>query len=93
MKAALFAAALICLPAAARGPGGGDPPGWSLMTPEERAAHHERMRSLKDYAECREYMTQHHKKMEARTREKGKRLPWKGPRPYCDFLRRPAKTG
>ena len=54
-------------------------PGWSLMTPEERKAHQERMASMKTRAECTSAMEEHHKLMAERAREKGAALKWNGP--------------
>jgi hypothetical protein len=50
-------------------------PGWSLMTPEERAAHREKMLAAKSYEECKAAQEEHHRQMEARAREKGQTLP------------------
>ena len=51
--------------------------GWQLMTPEERAAHRQTMRSL-DTAEAREaYRRQHHEAMRVRAAEQGVTLPEK----------------
>lgn len=69
-----------------RGPGGGggggrfafgpgNTPGWSLMTPEERAANQQKMRSFTSYADCKAYQAEHHAAMEARAKEQGKTLP------------------
>lgn len=49
--------------------------GWALMTPEERAAHREKMLSLKTYDECKAYQAEHRVTMEARAKEKGTTLP------------------
>lgn len=49
-------------------------PGWSLMTPEERAAHREKMLAAKTYEECKAAQEEHHRQMEARAREKGQTL-------------------
>ena len=67
------------------GPGGGqgrgyqfnkdNTPGWSLMTPEERTAHHNAMMSAKTYEECKAAQEAQHKQMEARAKEKGATLP------------------
>lgn len=49
--------------------------GWQLMTPEERAAHRQTMRSL-DTAEAREaYRREHHEAMRVRAAEQGVTLP------------------
>ena len=50
-------------------------PGWSLMTPEERTAHHNAMMSAKTYEECKAAQEAQHKQMEARAKEKGATLP------------------
>ena len=62
-------------------------PGWTMMTPDERRAHREKMLSMKDEASCQAYMEEHHKEMEARAKEKGKTLP-QGPGRACDFLKK-----
>ena len=49
--------------------------GWSLMTPQERTEHRNKMLSFKTYEECDAYRTEHHKLMEARAKEKGARVP------------------
>ncbi len=49
--------------------------GWALMTPEEQAAHREKMLSLKTYEECKAFQTEHRATMEARAKEKGTTLP------------------
>jgi hypothetical protein len=61
-------------------------PGWSLMTPEERTAHHNAMMSAKTYEECKAAQEAQHKQMEARAKEKGATLP--GPRQNaCDRMK------
>lgn len=83
---ALLAASLSLSVFAQPGPGGGprgggfafdqdNTRGWSLMTPEERNAHREKMMSFKTYDECKAYQDEQHALMEARAREKGKTLP------------------
>jgi len=49
--------------------------GWSLMTPEERTAHRDKMRSLKTYDECKTVQSSQHALMETRAKEKGVTLP------------------
>lgn len=49
--------------------------GWMLMTPEERAAHREKMLSVKTYDECKALQAEHRGVMEARAKEKGVTLP------------------
>ena len=61
-------------------------PGWAMMTPEERKAHQEKMHGFKDAAACQSYMEEHRKQMEARAKQQGKSLPFKGPGPGCDYL-------
>lgn len=45
------------------GPGmkGGGRGGMKLLTPEERQAHRQKMRSLKTLEECQTYVAEHHK--------------------------------
>jgi len=63
------------------GPGGGriafdseNTVGWTLMTQEERNAHHQKMWSFKNYDECKAYQLEHHQTMETRAREKGQAI-------------------
>lgn len=49
-------------------------PGYALMTAEERNAHRDQMRSVKSYEECKTYMDDHHRKMQARAKERGSAL-------------------
>ena len=53
----------------------GNTPGWSLMTPEERAANQARMREVKTYDECKLAQAEHRSLMETRAKEKGISLP------------------
>jgi hypothetical protein len=55
--------------------------GSQLMTPEERAEHRAKMRSLKTREEREAYRLEHHKKMQERAREKGVALPDEPPVP------------
>jgi hypothetical protein len=48
--------------------------GWSLMTPEERAAHHDKMLAAKTLDECKAIQLEHRQAMEARAKEKGTTL-------------------
>ncbi|HET7865831.1 MAG TPA: hypothetical protein VFL86_15620 [Burkholderiaceae bacterium] len=50
-------------------------PGWSMMTPEERWAHHEKMAGFKQYDECTAYMTQHRQLMLDRAKQRGLTAP------------------
>jgi hypothetical protein len=75
----------------ARGPGhGAMAPGWGMMSQAERDAHHAKMRGFRGAGECEAYMQDHHKLMQQRAQQRGERLQWDGPRPYCDHLRKPA---
>ena len=49
--------------------------GWSLMTPEERTAHRDKMHGMKTLDECKSYTEEHHKSMEARSKDKGVKVP------------------
>lgn len=55
--------------------GGSDTPGWSMMTPLERQAHHDRIEGFKSYEECKAYLAQHHQEMVARAKERGRTTP------------------
>jgi hypothetical protein len=46
----------------------------SLLTGEERAAHHARMQGLASYDECKAYMTEFSKQLADRAKEKGQTL-------------------
>lgn len=50
-------------------------PGMGLMTPEERIAHRDKMRSMKSAEECQAYITEHHAQMAERAKAKGITLP------------------
>ena len=52
--------------------------GWSMMTPEERTVHQNKMHSLKSLEECKAYMAEHNKQMAARATERN--LTHAGPR-------------
>ena len=65
-------------PAAGGGPGmrqgmGGHGPGYGaeLLTEEERTAHRAKMQSLASYDECKSYMADFSKQIQARAKEKG----------------------
>ena len=47
-------------------------PGWSMMTPEERRAYSDKMRSFLAADECRSYNQQHMAEMQARAQERGR---------------------
>lgn len=50
-------------------------PGLALMTPEERSAHRDRMRSMQSREECLAYLSEHHAQMAERAKAKGQTLP------------------
>ena len=66
-------------PGASSGPGKGphwnsdNTPGWSLMTPEEREAHQQRMTGMKHREECQAYITEHHDRMMERAKAQGRK--------------------
>jgi hypothetical protein len=98
---ALLGATLAAPVFAQMGPGGGmgpgsrgmrfqfnkdNTPGWSLMTPEERTAHRDRMMAAKTYEECKAAQEEHHQQMAARAKEKGQTL--RAPRQNaCDRMK------
>jgi hypothetical protein len=103
LAAALAAASLAAFaqpygtgPGPGRGPGAGPrfgadvTPGWSMMTPEERQAHREKMQSMKDPAQCQAYMAEHQKQMQERAKERGKPFPGPGTGRACEGLKKPA---
>lgn len=49
--------------------------GWNFMTPEERAEHRAKMRSLETREEREQYRIEHHTKMKERMKERGIALP------------------
>lgn len=49
----------------------GNTRGWTLMTPDERAAHQTRMAAVKTYQECKQVQDEQRQSMEARAKEKG----------------------
>ncbi len=53
--------------------------GWSMMSSQERTEHRDKMLNMKTYAECKAYLDEHRKTMEARAKEKGVAVP-AGPR-------------
>jgi hypothetical protein len=61
---------------------------YSLMTPQERTEHQNKMRSFKTYDECMAYQDEHHRQMEARAKDKGVTLPPAGKGTYgCDNMK------
>lgn len=63
-------------------------PGWSLMTPQERQEHRDRMRSINSHDECKAYLEQHHQRMAARASERGARMPAQPRRDACASLKK-----
>lgn len=61
-------------------------PGWSMMTPQERKAHQDKMGAMGTADECKTYMDQHHQQMADRAKEKGVTLPAKPRRDPCAGL-------
>jgi len=59
--------------------GPGNTSGWSMMSSQERTEHRDKMLNMKTYAECKAYVAEHRKAMEARAKEKGVAAPG-GPR-------------
>jgi hypothetical protein len=49
--------------------------GWQLMSAQERTDHANKMHSFKTVDECKAYLEEHRKTMEARAKEQGKTLP------------------
>lgn len=72
---------------AAAGPGPGRMFGWSLMSPQERTEHWQKMQSFERYDECSAYVADHHKLMQARAKEKGVTLPAAPMRDMCAHLK------
>ena len=49
--------------------------GWSMMTSAERQEHMTRMQSFTNREQCEAYMTEHHRLMVERARERGMDMP------------------
>ncbi|MDD2500125.1 MAG: hypothetical protein PHN92_04820 [Geobacter sp.] len=60
--------------------------GWQLMTANERTEHQAKLRSFTEYTACKEYVDEHHKKMEERAKEKGITTPMVKRNP-CDLMK------
>lgn len=84
-------------PGMGMGPGGGRggarwgsdfTPGWSLMNPQERKDHQDRMRAMKTYDECKTYRDQHHEQMAARAKERGGKALAQPRRDACSGLKK-----
>jgi hypothetical protein len=62
-------------------------PGWSMMTPQERDEHRNRMRAMTDHADCTAYM-EHRQQMLERAKKKGRTMPAEARRDACASLKR-----
>ena len=60
--------------------------GWSMMTPEERAAHQQRMQGMTSRADCTAYMNQQHQQMMGRATQRGASAPAQPRRDMCTGL-------
>lgn len=101
LTASFLTAAVVAASAFAQmGPGGGmgpggkgrfgwnqdHTPGWTLMSPEERAAWQAQMDQVKTYEECKATQEAHRRVMEERAKEKG--LKFSPPRQSgCDVMK------
>jgi len=94
VASAMVVATVLAATSAFAAPGGpgryrfnqGNVAGWTMMTPEERTEHQNKMRSIKTYDECTAYQEEHHKLMEERAKEKG--IPLRNPRQNaCDRMK------
>ncbi len=96
--AALAFASALCAqgPGPGAGPGGkgpgwrfnsGNTAGWSLMTAQERTEHRDKMLSMKSYEDCKAYQAEHHAKMTALAKEKGKSVPAAPRQNMCDRMK------
>lgn len=71
--------------------GPGNTPGWSLMTPQERADHRSKMMGFTNYEDCASYLAEHHAMMLERARKQGVKLPEQPRLGFCQRL--PHKNG
>jgi hypothetical protein len=62
-------------------------PGWSMMTPQERQEHQDRMRSMSTYADCKAYVDQHHQQMADRAKANAQSIPAQPHRDACAGLK------
>ena len=85
LVAALFASAAMAKPWRWNG-NQQNTAGWQLMTPTERTEHQTKLRGFTEYAACKEYVDDHHKKMEERAKEKGVAVPVMRQNP-CDTMK------
>ena len=58
-----------------------------MMTPAERQAHQERMRSMTSAADCNAYMAGHRQQMAERAKERGMSMPAQPRRDACAGLK------
>ena len=75
LAAALATTLALLLPGAAGAAPGTHGYGYQLMTPEERAAHRERMRAFATPEEREAYRREHHERMRERAEARGLRIP------------------
>src|SRR3954471_14903242 len=79
-----------------KGPGGGwrfgpeNTRGWSLMTPDERNEHRQKMLGITTYAECQSVQAEQRKLIEERAKERGVAAP---PVPRTDMCERMRARG
>lgn len=66
-------------------------PGWSMMSPQERQQHRDKLKATKTYEECKAAMDQHHEQMAARAKEKGHAMPAAPRHDACAGLKTPPK--
>lgn len=71
--------------------GADNTPGWAMMTPAEREAHHKQMQSMKSYDDCKTHMEQHHKEMSERAKQQGRAAPGSARHDGCAWLNKAAK--
>lgn len=71
--------------------GADNTPGWGMMTPAERGAHHKQMQSMKSYDDCKAHMEQHHMQMSERAKQQGRAMPGPARRDGCAWLNKSAK--
>lgn len=101
MDSFIVAAVTLALTGAAlaQGPGGpgkgprwqfgaNNTPGWALMSEVERVEHRNKMMSFQTYAECRTYIEEHHKVMQACAKEQGQTLPDAPRSTMCERMKR-----
>jgi hypothetical protein len=60
--------------------------GWSMMSADERKAHHDKMMGMKSVSDCKSYHDEHHQMMMSRAKEKGAKMPRKPRVDMCDRM-------